>query len=232
MGTSLPRLLAAHFRVTEFDNRGVGWSTDQPSRPLTIELMADDTARLIGVLGLRKPVVVGWSTGGEIALTMAVRHPGAAGALVLSGATAGGPTSLSPDFAGSGASRPRSFDVGNLLDTLFPASARADALTYAAGLLAIPTETISRRILRRQGQAEIRYAKTYATLHGLPHIHIPTLVTAGGQDRMVPPANARQIARGIPGARLAIFADAAHMMMFQDSARFVRLVVTQAARIH
>jgi pimeloyl-ACP methyl ester carboxylesterase len=93
-GPFLPRRLSRLFRVTEFDNRGVGYSTDQPSRPLTIELMADDTAHLLDALGVRKAVVVGWSTGGEIALTMAARHPNKLSALVTSGGTAGGPTTV------------------------------------------------------------------------------------------------------------------------------------------
>lgn len=43
-GPALPRRLSRHFRVTMFDNRGVGYFTDQPKRPLTVELMADDSA--------------------------------------------------------------------------------------------------------------------------------------------------------------------------------------------
>ena len=83
LGPFLPRSLSRHFRVTEFDNRGVGYSSDQPARPLTIELMADDSAHLLDVLGIRKALVVGWSTGGEIALTLAVRHPGKVSALAI-----------------------------------------------------------------------------------------------------------------------------------------------------
>jgi pimeloyl-ACP methyl ester carboxylesterase len=222
LGPFLPRSLSRHFRVTEFDNRGVGYSSDQPARPLTIELMADDSAHLLDVLGIRKALVVGWSTGGEIALTLAVRHPGKVSALVTSGGTAGGPTTVQPSAKIEAAFRSSGLSAaGGLLGSLFPAPA---AVAYAAGLLTIPPEKVSRQISKRQAQAEIRFARTNATYNGLTGIRVPALITNGALDVMVPPGNARLIARRIPRARLAIFAGAAHMMMFQDMNRFVELV--------
>jgi pimeloyl-ACP methyl ester carboxylesterase len=230
-GPFLPRRLSKHFRVTMFDNRGVGYSSDQPARPLTIELMADDSAHLLGALGIRRTIVVGWSTGGEIALTLAVRHPDKLSALVTSGGTAGGPTTVQPSAKTERAFRSSGLSAaGGLLDSLFPASARAAAVAYAAGLLTIPPEKISRQISKRQAQAEIRFARTNATYNALPRIEVPTLVTNGALDGLVPPTNARLIARRIPRSRLVIFADAAHMMMFQDMDRFVGLVEKLAAR--
>jgi pimeloyl-ACP methyl ester carboxylesterase len=229
-GPFLPRRLSRYFRVTMFDNRGIGYSTDQSARPLTIELMADDSAQLLDALGIRKAVIVGWSTGGEIALTMAVRHPGKLSALVSSGGTAGGPTAVQPSAHTKAAFRSSGLSAASgLLGSLFPAPARAAAVAYVAGLLAIPPEKVSRQISRRQAQAEIRFARTTATYDGLPGIRVPTLVTGGALDGLVPPANARLIAARIPHARLVIFAGAAHMMMFQDMDRFVRLVEELAA---
>jgi pimeloyl-ACP methyl ester carboxylesterase len=230
-GPFLPKSLSKHFRVTEFDNCGVGYSTDQPARPLTIELMADDTAHLLDALGIKKAVVVGWSTGGEIALTMAVRHPVKLSALVTSGGTAGGPTTVGPSAKAEAAFRSGSSSgLGGLLGSLFPASARPAMLAYVAGLLTIPPETVSSQISRRQEKAEVLYARTNATYDGLPRIKVPALITNGALDGMVPPGNARLIASRIPHARLVIFRGAAHMMMFQDMGRFVGLVEGLAIR--
>ena len=229
-GPFLPQRLGRHFRVTMFDNRGVGYSTDQPARPLTIALMADDSAHLLDALDISKALVVGWSTGGEIALSMAVRHAKKVRTLVLSGATAGGSTAVQPSAKTEEAFRShRLSEAIGLLDSLFPASARAAMAAYAAGLLAIPPEKVSRRISIRQEQAEIRFVRTNATYDALPRIRVPVLVTNGALDGLVPPANARLIAARIPHARLEIFAGAAHMMMFQDMDRFVRLVEQFAA---
>src|SRR6185437_5536786 len=43
--------LARHFRVTIFDSRGVGYTSDDLSRPITVPLMARDTGGLIEALG-------------------------------------------------------------------------------------------------------------------------------------------------------------------------------------
>jgi pimeloyl-ACP methyl ester carboxylesterase len=42
-------------------------------------------AALIGALGLQRPLVLGYSDGGQIALELGMRYPGLAGALVLGG---------------------------------------------------------------------------------------------------------------------------------------------------
>jgi pimeloyl-ACP methyl ester carboxylesterase len=49
--------------------------------------MADDMAAFIAALKLNKPVVIGYSDGGMIALTLAIRHPEVAKAIVVAGAT-------------------------------------------------------------------------------------------------------------------------------------------------
>jgi pimeloyl-ACP methyl ester carboxylesterase len=64
-----------HFRVFAPDSRGHG-RTDNP---------ADDVAALIKALGLQRPLVLGYSDGGQIALELGMRYPGLARALVLGG---------------------------------------------------------------------------------------------------------------------------------------------------
>src|SRR5215207_165364 len=77
-------LLAEAYRVSTFDNRGHGRSTN-PSSALSYEQMADDTAALIDALGLERPFVGGWSDGGEVALQLGLRHPGLARAVIAGG---------------------------------------------------------------------------------------------------------------------------------------------------
>jgi pimeloyl-ACP methyl ester carboxylesterase len=71
-------LLADQFRVITPDSRGHGRSTN-PSGQLSFPTLADDLAALIAALELDRPVVAGWSDGGQVTLELAVRHPGAAG---------------------------------------------------------------------------------------------------------------------------------------------------------
>ncbi|MBI5290032.1 MAG: alpha/beta hydrolase [Chloroflexi bacterium] len=76
----------AHFslehRCVSVDLRGHGQS-DAPEQAYTIEGFADDVGWVCGELGLRKPVVVGHSMGGAIALALAARHPELVSAVVM-----------------------------------------------------------------------------------------------------------------------------------------------------
>jgi pimeloyl-ACP methyl ester carboxylesterase len=216
--------LARDFRVTIFDNRGVGYSSDDLSRRLTVPLMARDTAALIEALGLRAPTVAGWSMGGEIGLTLAERRPALVGALVTTGGDAGSrhteppPPGLIRKLASPKAG------TGLFLRLLFPstpAGGRASA-RFVRGFLTVPQEPVSRRTLRRQERAEeafLRYPKVWRELGA---IRAPVLVTNGALDPAVPPLNARRLRARIPGSRLAIYAGAAHGMLFQDADRFAR----------
>src|ERR1700752_3445403 len=79
-----------------FENGGVGYTTDDLSRPITVPLMARDTGELIEALGLAKPTLVGWSMGGEIGLTLAEQKPSLLGALVTTGGDAGSSHTVPP----------------------------------------------------------------------------------------------------------------------------------------
>jgi pimeloyl-ACP methyl ester carboxylesterase len=90
-GTATSQSWASHlpafterFRVFAPDSRGHG-RTDNPTGDLGYRVMADDVAALIGALGLQRPLVLGYSDGGQIALELGIRYPGLARALVLGG---------------------------------------------------------------------------------------------------------------------------------------------------
>jgi pimeloyl-ACP methyl ester carboxylesterase len=225
MSLWLPYLLhplAAHFRVTIFDNRGVGYSSDDLSRPLTVPLMARDTSGLIEALGLVKPTLVGWSMGGEIGLTLAEQKPELLGALVTTGGDAGSSHTVPPPPGlirklAEPKAGPKVF-----LELLFPPTAAGGAATarFVRSYESVPQEKVSPRTLQRQEAAEEAFLRYPGTWRGLGRITTPTLLTNGALDRGVPPVNARRVHARIPGSALSIYAGAAHGMLFQDAERF------------
>jgi pimeloyl-ACP methyl ester carboxylesterase len=218
----LLRPLARHFTVTIFDNRGVGYSTDERSRRLTVPLMARDTAALIEALGLQKPTVLGWSMGGEIGLTLAERRPDLLGALVTTGGDAGGPHTVPPPPGLIAELANPKAGTGVFLRLLFPPSGAGEAgsARFVRGFLSVPQERVSRRTLLRQERAEQAFLRYPEVWDALGTIALPVLVTNGALDRGVPPVNARRLHARIPGSKLAIYAGAAHGMLFQDASRF------------
>lgn len=235
MSLWLPYLLhplAKNFTVTIFDNRGVGYTTDDLSRPITVPLMARDTGQLIEALGLVKPTLVGWSMGGEIGLTLAEQQPSLLGALVTTGGDAGSSHTVPPP---PGLVReladPTTGDEV-FLELLFPSTPAGGAATarFIHGYESVPQEKVSPRTLKRQEAAEEAFLRYDGTWRGLAGIRTPTLITNGALDRGVPPINARRIHAKIPGSSLSIYAGTAHGMAFQDAERFAAQVARFGAR--
>lgn len=70
----MPRL-AERFRVVTLDRPGSGYSPRKEGTPADLSTQAARIAALIGHLGLGRPLVVGHSLGGAIALALALEHP-------------------------------------------------------------------------------------------------------------------------------------------------------------
>ena len=66
--------LTSRFRVTAFDQRGLG-QTDKPAGDYSMADYADDAAALMQALDLNSAMVLGISFGGMVAQELALRHP-------------------------------------------------------------------------------------------------------------------------------------------------------------
>jgi pimeloyl-ACP methyl ester carboxylesterase len=76
--------LADRWRVIAYDRRSCSQSSGKPYAVKGyFARHAADAAALLGALGAAPATVLGWSSGGIVALTLAVEHPGAVSRLVL-----------------------------------------------------------------------------------------------------------------------------------------------------
>jgi pimeloyl-ACP methyl ester carboxylesterase len=75
--------LAGEFRVIVMDRPGSGYSTRESDDSARLKAQSAFVAELIGKLGLERPLLVGHSLGGAVALGVALDFPGAAGGLAL-----------------------------------------------------------------------------------------------------------------------------------------------------
>ena len=75
-------LLARGHRVIRIDLLGHGGS-EKPKDGYSMEEQADRVAGALGRLNVRRAMLVGHSTGGEVAIALAARHPGVARRLVV-----------------------------------------------------------------------------------------------------------------------------------------------------
>ncbi|MCV2890019.1 alpha/beta fold hydrolase [Ruegeria aquimaris] len=82
MTYALAPALAHHFRVILFDRPGLGYSDALPHDAAGIDHQAAVLARAAQALGSDRPMVLGHSYGGAVALAWAVNHPDALSALI------------------------------------------------------------------------------------------------------------------------------------------------------
>jgi proline iminopeptidase len=207
--------LAADAQVVYVDLRGQGRSGRPPLASCTLEQMADDVAGLCRLLGIDRPVVLGHSAGGFVALHLAVRHPDLAGGLVLCHTA---PT-LAP--------LPDDNPPPGLADPAGPeAEAVAGRLVWPCYAAPSHPEVPERLFALSQFQPEVAsyffgtLAPAYDLRPRLGEIAVPTLVTVGRWDWVCPPAAGRAIADRIPDAKLVELPDAGHFGFAEQPATF------------
>jgi pimeloyl-ACP methyl ester carboxylesterase len=215
-------LAATGHRVILFDNEGIGKSSARPGA-LSVARMADNTALLIAALKLDRPDVMGWSMGGFIAQSFAVRHPDLLRRLVLMATAPGDGQATFPRPDALSALQSAS-DATKLLGLLFPSDKTADRDRYIAD---ITTRTgvmpaASKEVVERQFAATTPWI-TGADPDGakVKELDLPVLVAGAVKDWALPADNTRHIAKIIPGAKRLMYSDAAHGFFIQHADVFV-----------
>lgn len=230
--------LGAHFRILAYDCRGQGQS-DKPDHPYPPALHAQDLEALLTALGLvggsgaagaanAGPAgqgihAIGLSSGGCIALQLAVQHPDWFRSLTVVDAYAEADTMLKVKLQGwvsamEAGGGPLRFDVAtpwvwgrNFLNKTY------EALR--------PFRDKAMGISQQPAMNLIRGAMDFDVSRELDRVSCPTLVVVGEEDLLTPMPYAEQMVRGIPQARLAVIAGAGHASLLEQPAEFNRLAL-------
>lgn len=197
---------APHFRVLALDWRGHG-RTDNPTGEFSYRLLTDDIAAFINALDLKKPLVVGYSDGGQIALDLGIRYPDLAKALVIGAATYKFKESYYDRLKIMGFEGPGTVDTVKMgpgwTGYLKEVHHRADHPEYWNMLV----NQISRMWWQPLGYSE----------DDLKKITVPSLLILGDRDGFVLDVEqAVEMYRLIPNAELAILARADHLTTLNE----------------
>ena len=220
----LEKLTSANYKVTIFENRGVGEST-VGTKEFSISQFANDTSGLLDALRISKADVLGWSEGGFTAQQLALTYPDKVDNLILYATSCGGPndrptpTEVMQIVTNSSISPQER--IQKVVPFLVPPAswfkAHPDYLNY----LPIPRETVSHQILQQQLEAATTWA---GTCNALSNITQPTLVVVGADDDAAP--DSLTLAEKIPGSWLIRIGTAGHGLMYQHPDVFNRLLMT------
>jgi len=212
--------LADRYRITAIDNRGAG-RTPLPDGPLTVPMMADDAARALQSLGIRRAHVAGFSGGSAIAQELALRHPELVRSLVLMSTYAHPDAYFRAMLAAWGRMAATATDDRAMLESfyLWVYTRRAHADGTVAALideaLAFPHPQTVEAFL-----AQVDAFDGHDALDRLGAIRVPTLVLAGGDDLATPPSLGRAVAERIPGAVFEVMDGEAHQPFQEVPDRF------------
>ena len=212
--------LTGRWRVLRYDTRGHGASEATPA-PYSIESLADDAAALLDALKIPAVHFVGLSKGGMIGQQLAVRHPQRVRSLVLADTASEMPPLAMWEERLAIARRD---GIAGLVEGTLKRWFRAGFAERAPQTIA----AVRAMILTTPVEGYVGCASAVRDMSQtriLKSIKAPTLVVVGEQDPACTVAQARVLARAIPGARLEVIPDAAHLANIEQPEQFNRLLL-------
>jgi pimeloyl-ACP methyl ester carboxylesterase len=226
-------LLEAGYRVITFDRPGFGLSDKTGAFNYAISNQADLTAALLDALAVDSAVIVGHSAGGNIAASLALRHPDRVDRLVLVDAAVafGGP----PAFVGGLVALPPVWRWGrvglqayftreNVEATLRGFQADPAFLTeadYDAYWRAFQTPGWDIALLAITRDLAVDALDDAA----LRRITARTLLIWGAEDTLTPLAQGERLADLLPDAQLVIIPNAGHQPFEEAPQAFNQVLI-------
>lgn len=199
-------------RVLRFATRGHAGS-ELPSGAATMADLAADVLGLLDAEGIDRFAYAGISLGGAIGLELALTAPERVARLVVCSSAA---RFGAPEPWRERAALVRAQGTAAVAETVV---GRWFTPEYAEREPDVVAETLAMlRAAPAAGYAACCEAIAgYDVRERLPEITPPTLLVAADRDPSTPLESAEELAAGIPGARLAVVKDAAHLLIVEKA---------------
>lgn len=234
--------LARRYHLVAFDLRGHGGSGKpwDDASYADARTWADDVAAVIKATGLRRPIIVGWSFGGFVAIDyLRIHGTRNIAGLSLVGSLGG----LTAAPAMSAGDNPRARQVKARSDrqrALDLAANIASNQETAAGYVTPNMTAADREILIATEMMMPAYARRAMRARNLDNrdmatrLDLPVLLTRGSSDVTMPSADTNLLLARLPRARLSDYPGAGHLAFVEQPDRFNRelaaFAVTAKAR--
>lgn len=190
----------------------------QGENPYTPEAQVELTVKLMDKLGIKEAILIGNSSGGTVAIQVALEHPERVKALILVDAAVydlGGPPAWIKPLLGS----PQMDRLGPLIMRQLGGEAGTTVLKSGWFDKEKLTEEILagyRRPLRAENWDKALWEVTKASrppklAPRLDNLDVPTLVISGAEDTIVPLQLSERLASDIPGAELVVLEQCGHL---------------------
>jgi proline iminopeptidase len=225
--------LAAEAQVVYLDLRDHGRSARHDPADWSFELCADDLRAFCDAVGILRPIVLGHSMGGFVAMLYGARHPRHAGALILQSTMA----RFDLPRLVEGFRRVAGDEVAELARRDYAGEPTTDdewARVYAAFGPKIPTKEEAARKVRNPdvGGPGMELMRRLDIVDQLARIACPTLVCVGELDAGTPVAASQEIVEALrPGiGRLEVIEGAGHFPWLDVPDRYAAVIGAFVAR--
>jgi proline-specific peptidase len=220
-------------QVVYLDHRGNGRSDREPRECWNLPQWGDDIAEFCRVLDIEKPIVMGQSFGGMVAMAYATRHPAHPGKLILSSTAANmqrrAEQSIAKFTERGGAevgAMAREMYTKGFESAEFAGRWLAKAMSSYNTTPAPDPDATARAVMAME--VTLQFFRTggeiwsFDMLGDLARIRCPTLVLGGDEDPITPIECQEDIAAAIPRqwVRFERFATAGHGAFRDDPAAF------------
>lgn len=231
MWSPLREELGDEVRLVTPDVAGFG-SASLPDAEPSLDVCADELARVLDDLGLETAVIGGLSMGGYVALAFARRHPHRVQALVLAD------TKASADVAAAAENRLRIAGVAEaeqsprvVVEELVPKltgattkGERPQVIEHVDALAAsAPPAAIA--------WAQRAMAARLDTFDVLKSLDVPVLVIVGEDDGVTPVADSEALLAASARGTLSVLAGAGHLSAVEDAQAFAAALRTWLAAL-
>lgn len=220
------KALVGRRRVVRFDLPGFGLTGPSPGEDYSMEAYARRVLALLDKLEVRRFAIGGNSFGGAVAIAVALAAPDRVDKLVLvdSAGYSLGSTSVPLGFRIAALPGAR-YVMGSVLPRFVIESSLRNVYGHpervTTELVDLYFDMARRAGNRRALLGRRKQAPPDALAARIPSLRVPTLILWGGQDRLIPPANAERFKAAIPGAKVVVFDDLGHVPMEEDPERTV-----------
>ncbi len=215
--------LARRFQVITFDNRGMG-GTERTDGPYTAQLLANDTAALLGALGIERAHIAGISMGGFIAQALALKKPELFQSLILMSTSFGGDKHVPASSQVISELINPNLDLrGRTLIACNPNFESRDPEFFKYWLQyrkQNPPHPAGYQSQLAIGLDLLKPENSFES--GLKLLDIPTLILFGEMDQVVPVANGQLLQKSISGSRLVTLPEAGHFLPFEAPMELVQ----------
>jgi pimeloyl-ACP methyl ester carboxylesterase len=227
--TGSAEALGRSFRVVRFDQRGIEAST-RGSAPCSIDELARDCLSVLDGAGIERAVVLGHSTGGCIAQSLAKLAPARIEGLILSGSWLK-PSRYMAGYFGARreilASHPQAYAASSVLCAYPPAWIEANWHIYEAALAAAPKTAAAQAVMRERIDALLAFDG--AAQAG--SLAMPTLVLGARDDMVVPAFLQEELAAAMPGCSKTMLDTGGHLFPISRPDAFTSTIADWIGRL-